>query len=68
VGALPTVDGIEPSEVIKALAADKKKLGDSIQWILLKGIGEPVIIPQTQIPEGMVVQAIKDYLGTKTPD
>jgi 3-dehydroquinate synthase len=65
VGALPTVDGIEPSEVVKALAADKKKLGDSIQWILLKGIGEPVIIPQTQIPEGMVVQAIKDYLRYK---
>src|SRR5690606_2237894 len=65
VGRLPAVDGIEPSKVIKALAADKKKLGDSIQWILLKGIGKPVIVPQTQIPEGMVVQAIKDYLKNK---
>ena len=64
-GTLPAVDSIEPSEVIKALAADKKNLGDSIQWILLEGIGKQVIIPQTAIPEGMVVQAIKDYLKNR---
>lgn len=40
---LPTCMNINPSIVFYAMAKDKKRTNDSIDFVLLKGIGEPVI-------------------------
>jgi 3-dehydroquinate synthase len=61
-GELPKLDGIDADEVIRALAFDKKKAGKSITWILLKKIGEPVIIPDTEIPLSLIKRSIKTIL------
>ena len=62
-GRLPDVGGIGPEKILSALGADKKNLGDTVQWILLEGIGKPVIISQDQLPKGMAERAVKDYLN-----
>ena len=59
-GTLPRLDGIDPQAVIEAFRFDKKQINDSLQWILLKGIGKPVVVPGKQIPSKTVANAVKD--------
>jgi 3-dehydroquinate synthase len=59
-GQLPTLHGIDPSEVFEAFKFDKKVIGKSLQWILLKGIGKPVIVSGDRIPD----RILKDTLRT----
>lgn len=59
-GQLPTLHGIDPSEVFEAFKFDKKVIGRSLQWILLNGIGKPVILPGETIPD----HVLKDTLRT----
>jgi 3-dehydroquinate synthase len=59
-GQLPTLHGIDPSEVFEAFKFDKKVIGKSLQWILLKGIGKPVIVSGDSIPD----RVLKDTLRT----
>lgn len=59
-GVLPTLHGIDPSEVFEAFRFDKKVIGKSLQWILLGGIGKPVIVSGDQIPD----RVLKDTLRT----
>jgi 3-dehydroquinate synthase len=40
---LPVRCSIEPSRVIDAIRKDKKRRGDDIHFVLLRGIGEPVV-------------------------
>lgn len=61
-GGLPKLDGITVGEIIKALAFDKKKSGKTITWILLKDIGKPVLIPDSDIPVQLIRQSIKSIL------
>ncbi len=49
-GRLPSIRHLNPAQVFESLKYDKKIIGDSLQWILLKGIGEPVIVPHSEIP------------------
>jgi 3-dehydroquinate synthase len=49
-GSLPAIGHIDPSEVLEAFKYDKKNIGNSLQWVLLKGIGKPVIVSQNDIP------------------
>lgn len=50
-GKLPSIHHLKPSQVFESLKYDKKMIGDSLQWVLLKGIGEPVIVPHSEIPQ-----------------
>ncbi|MEJ7847882.1 MAG: 3-dehydroquinate synthase [Pyrinomonadaceae bacterium] len=50
-GKLPSIHHLKPAQVFESLKYDKKIIGDSLQWILLKGIGEPVIVPHSEIPQ-----------------
>ncbi len=59
-GALPSLRGIDPSEVFEAFKFDKKNIGESLQWILLEGIGKPVIKSGSEIPD----RILKDTLRT----
>ena len=59
-GVLPSLHGIDPSEVFEAFKYDKKNIGESLQWILLEGIGKPIVKPGSEIPD----RILKDTLRT----
>ncbi|MEO5859153.1 MAG: 3-dehydroquinate synthase [Pyrinomonadaceae bacterium] len=59
-GSLPSLHGIDPSEIFEAFKFDKKNMGRSLQWILLTGIGKPVIKSGAEVPD----KALKDTLRT----
>jgi len=64
VGRLPTICSVDPEVVFKALRHDKKNLNRSIQWILLKGIGKPLIVPHKEIGDRLVRQTIKEIISS----
>jgi 3-dehydroquinate synthetase len=51
VGRLPDISSIDPKDVNEAFKYDKKIVGSELQWVLLRGIGEPVIVPGSAIPQ-----------------
>lgn len=59
VGTLPTLANIDPHEVLEAFRFDKKLVAGSLQMILLKGIGMPVIVDSRDIPKSAHTQALK---------
>ena len=62
VGALPDTQNIEIEKVTKAFSFDKKNIGQSLQWILLKEIGQPVIISNNDIPESSIQKVLHKVL------
>ncbi len=50
VGVLPALDKISFDEVFEAFRFDKKRSGGSLQMVLLKGLGRPVIVDAATIP------------------
>ncbi len=61
VGVLPTLSGIDPGEVQKAFRLDKKNISGSLQMILLKGIGKPVIVSEQNIPLSELTKALEKF-------
>jgi 3-dehydroquinate synthase len=61
-GTLPPVDDIDPESIFEAFKFDKKSTGDSLNWVLLKGIGKPVILPEKDIPRSVLTRAVKTIL------
>ena len=61
-GRLPALSGIAPGDIAKAFAYDKKQINESLQWVLLKGIGKPVIVPDTNIPRSVVTETLREIL------
>jgi 3-dehydroquinate synthase len=59
-GKLPSLAGIDDKEVLEAFRSDKKNLAGSLQMVLLKGIGKPVIVPFEDIPTTAVHRALKE--------
>jgi 3-dehydroquinate synthase len=59
-GRLPRADRIGPDLIIGNFAFDKKNIGSELHWILIRGIGDPVVFPGSKIP---IVQ-IRDALNT----
>lgn len=49
-GKLPRADRIDADSVIGNFSFDKKNIGSELQWILIRGIGDPVIFPGGKIP------------------
>jgi 3-dehydroquinate synthase len=62
VGKLPDTQNIEIEKVIKAFSFDKKNIGKTLQWILLKEIGQPVIISNNDIPESSIQKVLHKIL------
>ena len=62
VGRLPRIDDISSESIYKALTFDKKSSAGKINWVLLKGIGKPVIIPENDIPRSALTKAVKAIL------
>jgi len=61
-GPLPPLQGIERDAVLDAFQFDKKRISESLQWILLNGIGDPVILSGKQVPSAAVRKALKRFI------
>ena len=62
VGTLPPLGNIDPQEVIGAFRFDKKHLSGSLQMILLRGIGNPVICTDKEISPVVTKSVLKKLL------
>ena len=62
VGALPPLANIDRNEVFEAFKFDKKHLAGSLQMVLLKGIGKPVILTEKDIPRVTTQKVLKELL------
>lgn len=61
-GELPPLVNIDPQEVFEAFQFDKKHLSGSLQMILLKGLGKPVILTDKVISPAVVKSVLKKLL------
>ncbi|MEP6947520.1 MAG: 3-dehydroquinate synthase [Acidobacteriota bacterium] len=61
-GSLPTLTDINPEEVFEAFRFDKKVVGGSLQMILIKGIGKPLIVDAASIPHSTHIRALNNLL------
>ena len=61
-GPLPSLANIDPQEVFEAFRHDKKHLAGSLQMVLLKGIGKPVIVNEKDIPRPIILKTLKEFL------
>lgn len=62
IGKLPATKNIETAKVVQAFSFDKKNIGKSLQWILLKGIGQPLILSNDEIPKGFIQKSLQKIL------
>ena len=63
VGPLPALSGIDPEKILDAFKLDKKNVSGSLQLILLKGIGKPVIVSDRYIPPAAIKKVLKQCLA-----
>ena len=60
-GSLPPLANIDRQEVLEAFRFDKKHLSGSLQMVLLKGIGKPVIVTTRDIQRSSIQTALKNF-------
>jgi 3-dehydroquinate synthase len=65
VGKLPPVQNIDIQRLIEAFEFDKKSTNKALQWILLKEIGEPVIVSSEKIPTKILLKSLNKVLKNK---
>ena len=58
-GVLPAISSIDPLELLEAFRHDKKQVGNSLHWVLLRGVGKPVILPDTDIPRSAIKATLR---------
>jgi len=52
---------VDLTSVLKAMELDKKVRGKAVRWVLLAGIGQPVI--RDDVPRGQVVKVLQELLA-----
>lgn len=62
-GRLPAISHIDPTQVLEAFKHDKKQIGKSLQWVLLRGIGHPIIVPDSEIPRTVITSTLRSVIG-----
>lgn len=62
IGTLPKLKNIDLDEVVQAFSFDKKNIGRSLQFILLEGIGRPVLLTNVEITETHITNSLKRIL------
>ncbi len=62
-GDLPSIKDIDPETVHGSFKFDKKNTGGSLQWVLLRRIGQPVIVPHEKIGDELVRQTVKEIIS-----
>jgi len=61
-GSLPRLANIYEKEVVEAFRSDKKHLSGSLQMVLLRGIGKPVIVDENKIPKPVLKKVLNSFL------
>lgn len=61
-GYLPKVSPLIEKKIFQATAFDKKRAGKTMTWVLLKGIGKPVLVTGDEIPVSLIKDSIKTIL------
>lgn len=61
-GRLPRADDLEITEIINALAHDKKSVGGQMKWILLERLGHARIVDRQEIPTRLVRASLRAVL------
>jgi 3-dehydroquinate synthase len=64
-GTLPSLSVVESDQVFQAIRYDKKNIDGSLQWVLLKEIGKPVIVPHSQIGDGLIRRTTKEFISAQ---
>ncbi len=62
VGRLPDIRMIDPPAVLGSIQSDKKNIAGDVQWILLEGIGKPVIVSSKNVPEMSIRNCLDELL------
>ncbi len=63
VGPLPALSDIDPDRILESFKLDKKNVSGSLQLVLLKGIGKPVIISDRYIPPAAIKKVLKQFMA-----
>jgi 3-dehydroquinate synthase len=61
-GRLPGIGDIAPNTIFEAFKYDKKISVSGLSWILLNGIGKPIIVRERDIPKKALASAVKKIL------
>ncbi len=61
-GRLPAIRHIDPAEILEAFKHDKKQIGTSLHWILLRSIGRPIIVPDREVPRRVLTSTLKSFI------
>jgi 3-dehydroquinate synthase len=48
-GPLPPADDLTPTQIVRAMTADKKAVAGKLKWVLLDRIGRPRIVDESEI-------------------
>lgn len=59
IGPLPPLANIDEAKVLGAFAVDKKRVSGELQMVLLKGIGKPIVMPESNIPRTLIKKTLK---------
>ncbi len=59
-GLPASADGLDRARLLDAVALDKKVQGKKVRWVLLEGIGRPVL--RDDVPEDVVASALDSVL------
>ena len=61
-GPLPRANDLNESAIVNAVSRDKKSIGGRIQWVLLEGIGRPIIVDGKEIGPQVLRSALRGCL------
>ncbi len=61
-GQLPSLANIDAQELFEAFRHDKKNMSGSMQMVLLRGIGKPVILNEKDLPRSIILKTLINFL------
>lgn len=61
-GALPSTEHLDLQQVLRAIHHDKKSVRGEVSWVLLEGIGQPRIVPATEINKTVLRSSLRAVL------
>lgn len=62
-GNLPPIGHIDANQLTDAFLFDKKSIDGDLQWILLRDLGDPIIVGQNEIPRKAISSVLRSILG-----
>jgi 3-dehydroquinate synthase len=63
IGPLPSLEKLDRQQVFESLKRDKKVIDGTLQWVLLNGIGKPVIFPHSKLGDALVKETIHEVIS-----